>query len=158
MSLNKEEKDQQESSLGYLFIILANWLSGALFTIIRTLNLNNVHVSLNSGMVGLTFIIQSFGVYIYNDKLINIDKYTFYDVCILSAHGLLSVVWIWGLFFATKFAQASFICPIMNFENLFTIFVDIFLFQYHFTTSDSYGMTVLAVCIIAPIITRYFIK
>mmetsp|Transcript_4509 Transcript_4509/g.5174 ORF Transcript_4509/g.5174 Transcript_4509/m.5174 type:complete len:214 (+) Transcript_4509:147-788(+) len=156
LTLNTQEGgNADENPWGYFFIIIGAWLVGSLFIIMRFLNIYHIHVTVNSFMIGSMFVVQSIVVYFLKDGLINIEKYTVFDASLLTIHGFLSMCWIWCMFFATKYAQASVVSPIMNLENLFTVLVDIFFFQYHFINSDFIGMTILGICIIIPIILRY---
>jgi len=157
LTLNNQADETAENRLiGYTFMIFAILLSGAIFTMIRTLNLYNIHVCLNSGTLGIFLVLQSVIAYSYDSELINFDKYTLTDLGLLWALGLFSIGWIWGWFFATKFAQASVVSPMSNLENLTTLLFDIFFFHYHFVKSDIIGLSVLSVCIVAGVASRYF--
>mmetsp|Transcript_28363 Transcript_28363/g.25077 ORF Transcript_28363/g.25077 Transcript_28363/m.25077 type:complete len:114 (-) Transcript_28363:76-417(-) len=112
---------------------------------IRTMNLNNVPVSLNSGVLGCFFLGQSIFSFFWKDGLINFDQYTLFDISILLVFGFCSLCWIWGWFFATKFAQASKVAPLSNLENFFTVVFDIFFFHYNFQQTDVIGLSILGI-------------
>jgi len=46
----------------------------------RFLNLYKIHVTVNSFVIGSVFVAQSIVVYFLGDGLINIEKYTLFDI------------------------------------------------------------------------------
>ena len=45
--------------------------------------------------------------------------------------------------------------PINYSENVITLLADIVLFNYHFVLSDLFGIVIIAVCIIVPVIMKF---
>ena len=54
--------------------------------------------------------------------------------------------------------MASKMSAFTNLENAFTIFIDIFLFNYAFVATDIIGMGIILACILTPVILKLIEK
>uniref|UniRef100_A0A7S3KFA9 EamA domain-containing protein n=1 Tax=Euplotes crassus TaxID=5936 RepID=A0A7S3KFA9_EUPCR len=107
-------------------------------------------------VLGLSNILQTVIISCFCSNFLNFSHYRLIDLLILNIHGMLSAVWIPLMFLAAKYAEASFISPILNIENVFTILIDMFVFGYTFISTEFIGMGILGTCIVIPILKNYF--
>ncbi|CAI2373083.1 unnamed protein product [Moneuplotes crassus] len=155
LTLNRESDNKSGTISGYIAAITSIWLLGSIFIFGRVLALLKVHATVVCMCLGLSFMVPSLIASLFIDDVLHFNQYTTSDLCILTVFGFLSSVWITCMYLATKYAQASFISPILNLENVFTVFIDMFFFHYHFTGTDFLGMSILAACICIPIVRNY---
>ncbi|CAI2369635.1 unnamed protein product [Moneuplotes crassus] len=146
LSLNKEDRQAEGSVSGYLVCLVAVWIGGAEFVMTRYLNLKGagpewICITCGIGFVASALVAEELGF----------EKYTEFDWFMVESHGFLAGFYILGSILATKYIGASFVAPVINFENIFTICLDIFFFKYHFVYTDILGMVILALCIAVPV-------
>ncbi|CAI2373031.1 unnamed protein product [Moneuplotes crassus] len=162
--------DGEGKLLGYLSLILSIWLNGALFVLTKSLSLFKFHFSIVNAWFGLIYFIQPLALNLFRENTVNISQYDLVDVILLLTHGFFGALTIICIFLAAKFTKASFtytfltkppnftqrpftdtqacyIPPILHLETIFAIILDIFLFKYHFTTSDLLGISLLTLSI-----------
>ena len=155
LTLNKKKSRIEEGSyFGYILIMAGTLFTSASFIVLRYLSKYKVKMHMPTFMVGVSFLLQGIFSYIFFSNVVTADHYSTNDGVCLNVIGILSVAWLATMFYANKYAVTGIVTPIMNLENLFTILFDIFLFKYHFGTTDIFGMLVLVVWIGAPIVYK----
>ena len=155
LTINKQESEIEDGSiLGYILVILSTWFSAGIFICLRYLSMLQVKMQLPSFWVGLSFLFEGIFWYIFFDDLITISQYKAIDGIWMNAMGLMFVLWIATMFYANKYAITGQVAPIMNIENIYTILIDIFYFQYIFVATDIIGMLILITWILIPIVMK----
>jgi len=81
--------------------------------------------------------------------------YTNYDIFMLMLHAVTGTAFMIMYYVATQYMQATYVGPLKNLEIIFTIFIDIFLFNYSFTGEDIIGMSILATCIAILLVLKF---
>ncbi|CAI2373855.1 unnamed protein product [Moneuplotes crassus] len=156
LTLSKQEDGSSGTLSGYIAAIITIWMTGSVLVFSRYLNLYGAHYTVICMVLGLSNILQTVIISCFCSNFLNFSHYRLIDLLILNIHGMLSAVWIPLMFLAAKYAEASFISPILNIENVFTILIDMFVFGYTFISTDFIGMSILGTCIVIPILKNYF--
>ena len=153
LTANKSDSVAVESNvlLGYTLVLAAAWLYGLLFVVLRALNLYSINVLLSPFYLGVFTGIQTLFIFIFKRDMIHIETYDSVDWLLLCVIGIFSVVGQLTIMLAWRAAQASWMAPISYLENVFTLLADIFLFHYHFVSTDVIGMVIIVVWLLIPI-------
>ncbi|CAI2374270.1 unnamed protein product [Moneuplotes crassus] len=154
ISLNMDDQGKTGSLTGYLSAFCSIWLGGLVFIFVRALNLYGVHASWVYMSCGIGLFFQPVIWNLLKDDVLHFEQYTSYDSFMVITHGMLATLFMLLLYYASKYVEASFIAPISNLENIFSIIVDIFIFHYSFTIIEIAGMSILGACIITIVIIK----
>lgn len=156
LTVNKPEAAVIGSNafIGYTLVLTAAWLYGLLFVVLRALNLYSINVLLSPFYLGVFTGVQTLVIFIFKRDMIHIETYDSVDWLLLCIIGIFCVVNQLAIMLAWKAAQASWMAPISYLENVFTLLADIFLFHYHFVSTDVIGMAIIVVWLLIPITVK----
>ncbi|CAI2372643.1 unnamed protein product [Moneuplotes crassus] len=155
LSLGKEDSHKEGGVSAYLAAVIAIWANGASVVASRQLNLYKVHFSTFGVSFGIHFVVIMVVCSLLFDDVFHFEMYTNYDIFMLTIHGITGTAFMIMYYVAAQYMQATYVGPLKNLEIIFTIFIDIFLFNYSFTGEDIIGMSILAICIAILLILKF---
>ena len=149
--------DASNEFLGYILVFLSAWLFGLQLVFLRALNLYKLNVLISPFYFGVSTNIQTVILLIFYSDLLHFEFYSanlFYLWLIGVSGSLLQIF----LILANRYGMASRMAPIAYLENIFSLFADIWLFQYKFILTDIFGMLVIVLCLAVPIVLQMLNK
>ncbi|CAI2373960.1 unnamed protein product [Moneuplotes crassus] len=155
LSMSKEDTHKQGGVSAYFTAIIAVWATGASVVASRQLNIYKVHFSLFGTSNGIHFVVATIICSFIFEDVFHFEMYTGYDIFMLNLHAACGCAFMATYYVATQYMEAIYVGPIRNLEIMFTIFIDIFVFNYSFTGDDILGMSILAICIAILLLVKF---
>ena len=153
LTLNRGQDSESSGHeiLGYILVLGSAICYGLLFVWLRALSLFKINIFLSPFCFGMAINIQTLTLLLFFPDMMHISTYDSVDLFYLCIIGVTAVTGQQTMFLANRYAMASKMAPISYLENVFTLMADIWLFHYHFVSTDIFGMLVIVVCLAVPV-------